>query len=86
MSGPIYSEFHTSTGENSEVATGKLVDGLNLIILHQVVSGGNKHGKNVTVNINITPFKPIDLKAKAGETVSFSTSGIDSIIGFLELN
>lgn len=48
--------------------------------------GAINTGKNVTVNINITPFKPIDLKAKAGETVSFSISGIDSIIGFLELN
>ncbi len=80
--GPSYSAFHTSTGENREVITGELVDGLNLIVLHQVISGGNKYGENVTININVTPFKPIDLKAKAGETVSFLTSGIDGIIGF----
>ena len=80
--GGSYSNFHTSTGKNREVITGELVDGLNLIVLHQVISGGNKYGENVTVNVNVVPFSPIDLRAKAGEAVSLQPAGINDIIGF----
>jgi hypothetical protein len=47
-----------------------------------VISGGNKYGENVTVNVNITPFSLIDLRAKAGETMTLQPKGIDGIIGF----
>ncbi|AEB69757.1 S8 family serine peptidase [Methanothrix soehngenii] len=77
-----YSRFYTSTGENKEVISGILTEGLNLIVIDQVFSGGKKYGENVTININVTPFKPIDLKAKAGDIISFLPPGIDCIIGF----
>jgi subtilisin family serine protease len=80
--GPSYSAFYTSTGKNKEVITGELTNGLNLIILRQVVPGGNKYGENITIDINVTSFNPIDLGAKAGEPISFLSSGIDGIMGF----
>ena len=80
--GGSYSNFYTSTGENREIITGELTEGLNLITLHQVVSGGNKYGENVTVKVSPLSFNLIDIRAKAGETVSFLPIGIDGITGF----
>ncbi len=79
--GPSYSAFYTSTGENREVITGELTDGLNLVVLRQVVPGGNKYGENITVKVNVVPFSPIDLRAKAGETV-LMPAGTGSVMGF----
>ena len=80
--GGIYNKFYTSTGESRETVTGKLTEGLNIIALHKVISGGNKYGENVTIKVNITPFSLIDLRAKAGENKTLQPKGIDGIIGF----
>jgi subtilisin family serine protease len=80
--GPPYSKFFTSTGENKEVITGELMDGLNLIALRQVVPGGNEYGENVSIKVNIMPFDLINLRAKAGETIIIMPSGVDGIRGF----
>ncbi len=80
--GGSYSNFYTSTGENREIITGELTDGLNLITLHQVVSGGNKYGENVTIKVSPLSFNITDIRAKAGEAVSFLPIGIDSITDF----
>lgn len=82
--GPSYNVFSTSTGENREVITGELTNGLNLIVLRQVVPGGNEYGENVSIEINITPYNPINLVALAGETVNLTqrNAGVDSIMGF----
>ena len=53
-----------------------------MITLHQVVSGGNKYGENVTVKVSPLSFNLIDIRAKAGETASFLPIGIDGITGF----
>jgi subtilisin family serine protease len=80
--GGFYSSYYTSTGGNREVIAGELTEGLNLIVLHQVISGSNRYGENVNIVVNATTFNSIDLIAKAGETVSFLLPGIDGIIGF----
>jgi len=82
--GPSYNVFSTSTGENREVITGELTNGLNLIVLRQVVPGGNEYGENVSVKINITPLDPINFTALAGETLNLTqrNAGVDSIVGF----
>ena len=80
LSGPT--TFYTSTGENREVVTGELTGGLNLIVLHQVFSGGNKYGENITITVNVTHLNPTDLRTKVGETVTLLPTGIDGIIGF----
>ncbi|MFB3765160.1 MAG: S8 family serine peptidase [Methanotrichaceae archaeon] len=80
--GGSYSNFYTSTEENRDVITGELTEGLNIIVLHQVISGGNKYGENITVKVNVVPFNSMNLRAEAGDTISFSPTGIDAIIGF----
>lgn len=79
--GPSYSTFYTSTEENKELITGELTEGLNLVVLRQVVPGGDKYGENVTIEVNVLPFSPIDLRAKAGETATIPT-GTDIVMGF----
>jgi subtilisin family serine protease len=80
--GPPYNEFSTSTGGNREVITGELTEGLNLIVLRQVVPGGSRYGENITIKVNITPIELIDLRAKAGETVTIMPIGVEDIRGF----
>ena len=80
--GLSYSKFYTSTGENSEVITGELTDGLNILVLNQVISSGNLYGENVSVRTNVTSLEPIEVVAGAGETVMCNQTNIDSIIGF----
>jgi len=80
--GLSYSVYFTSTGKNKEVILGELTDGLNLLVLNKVISGGNTYGENVTIATNVMHFNPINFTAKAGETVSLSLAGIDGIIGF----
>ncbi len=82
--GPSYNVFSTSTGENRDVITGKLTDGLNLIVLRQVVPGGNEYGENVDINVNVMPLNPINFTALAGETVNLTlmNAGVDTIRGF----
>ncbi|MDD3323297.1 MAG: S8 family serine peptidase, partial [Paludibacter sp.] len=64
LSGPT--SFYTSTEENKEEITGVLKDGLNFVILHQVFSGGNMYGENITIDVDITPLINISLNAKSG--------------------
>ncbi len=81
--GLSYSKFYTSTGKNSEVIAGELTDGLNILVLNQVISGGNLYGENVGIRTNITSLEPIELEAEAGETIGYrSPPCVDSIIGF----
>ncbi|HOT06709.1 MAG TPA: S8 family serine peptidase [Methanotrichaceae archaeon] len=80
--GGSYSNFYTSSGKNREVIVGELTDGLNLVVLHQVVSAGKKYGENVTVNISIMPLNPIALRSKAGDLLNVQAARADCIIGF----
>jgi len=80
--GLSYSKFYTTTGKNSEVITGELTDGLNILVLNQVISGGNLYGENVSIKTNVTSREPIDIVAEAGETVMCNQTNIDSLIGF----
>jgi len=80
--GASYSTFYTSTGENKEVITGQLTKGLNILVLNQVISGGNKYGENITIQTKVAPLSSIDLRAKAGDVMSLQPTGIDDIVGF----
>ncbi|OPX77974.1 MAG: Pyrolysin precursor [Methanosaeta sp. PtaB.Bin039] len=80
--GPSYNAFYTSTGKQKEVIIGELTEGLNLILLRQVVSNGNTYGENITIRIYATPFSPTDRKATAGDIVNLNLTGVDGIIGF----
>jgi subtilisin family serine protease len=80
--GLSYSKFYTSTGKNSEVIAGELTDGLNILVLNQVISGGNVYGENVGIRTNITSPEPIELAAEAGETIKYRSPCVDGIIGF----
>ncbi len=82
--GPSYNEFTTSTGVNREIISGELTEGLNLIVLRQVVPGGYNYGDNISIKIDIMPYRPIALKANAGETINLTLTdaGVDSILGF----
>ena len=80
--GGSYNKFYTSTGKNREIITGELTDGLNLIVLHEVVSTGKMYGENVTINVSVMPFQSIELKARAVDRLTIQPTHMDSIIGF----
>ena len=77
-----YNTFYTSTGENREVIIGELTDGLNILVLNEVISGGNEYGEDLTIKIKVAPLTSIDLRAKAGETINLHPGDIDGIVGF----
>ncbi|OPX79937.1 MAG: Pyrolysin precursor [Methanosaeta sp. PtaB.Bin039] len=81
--GASYSTFYTSTGKNKEVITGELTDGLNIVVLNQVISGGNTYGENLTIQTEVSSFaQPQIIITKAGEVVSLLPAGADSVAGF----
>ncbi|HOT06712.1 MAG TPA: S8 family serine peptidase [Methanotrichaceae archaeon] len=79
--GGSYRTFYTSTGQNKEIITSEMTDGLNLIVLEKVIDGGNKYGENVTINLSYTQSQNLTLQARSGEIMDMP-EGIDGITGF----
>jgi len=80
--GLSYNSFHTTTRENREVIVGHVSDGLNLILLNEVIFGGNYYGENVSIKTEFFDLMDLQLESKAGDLVTVPPEYADSIKGF----
>ena len=73
-----YNVFRTSTGKKRDVFTGVLRNGLNIIMLMEVIPG-NKYGENIKIETKIEPFEDMNVNCIAGERIRLPT---DTFYGF----